>query len=307
MEKLDNFLQKKGKKLKPKILFYGQGGIGKTTIASQFEDVVFAITEDGINNIDVPSLPRFETWNDVLQGLNIILTTEHNYKTLVIDTIDGIESLCSAHVLESEFRGRKTGKDGYNSWAQGDRTTSQFMKEIKHYLSRINREKDMTILLLGHEGVTKKKNPLGEEYGVRTANLISGTWNDFYDWSDIVGYLCREIKTFKDSKDQVKAKLDEAGRFIYFEGDAGLEVKTRAGYEMPPRVDLSYQAFAEYLFADTQKKLADRLSEIREMLKEIAEPEIEEKVKGFLGEKPNLLTANQTRNRLQTIINERKS
>ena len=79
----------KGKQeLPPRICIYGNHGIGKSTIASQFPDPVFINTEDGLDSLDVTSFPRAAEINDVVESIKTLLKEDHAFKTLVIDSVD---------------------------------------------------------------------------------------------------------------------------------------------------------------------------------------------------------------------------
>jgi len=307
MEELSKFLAKP-KKRKPKQMYFGTGGIGKTTLATEYENPIFIVTEDGLGNLEEEDMafPRCMTWGECLDAATKILETKHEKKTVVVDTVDGIEKLCQEYVLQNDYKGMKTGKNGFNAYAQGPIASTQVLKQFLNLLDQINNERDMEVVILAHDGINKEKDPLGEDYGIRTAALFSHSWAMFYDWCDIVGYICRDVQTYEDDGGKIKAKFKEKTRHIIFEGQAGLKVKSRAGFEMPPRIRLDYPTLREHLDATPEMKKAERTKEVEEMLASLDNKELEDKVRGFMGKNPSLTRLNQTRNRLQTIIQERK-
>ena len=81
-----------------KVVIYGSEGIGKSTFASQFPDPVFIDTEGSTNNMDISRLPAPTSWSMLLEEVRYIMQNPSACKTLVIDTADWAEQLCSAAV-----------------------------------------------------------------------------------------------------------------------------------------------------------------------------------------------------------------
>ena len=72
---------------------YGNAGVGKTTLASQAPKPIFIQTEDGAGNLQVDAFPLAESYDNVLGMLDALGAQDHDYKTVVIDSIDHLEPL----------------------------------------------------------------------------------------------------------------------------------------------------------------------------------------------------------------------
>ena len=82
---------RRGRVTRPqKSAIYGPEGVGKTTLASQAPNPVFLDTEGGTDHLDVARLTA-EKWEDILAIINQLATEPHEFRTLVIDTIDWLE------------------------------------------------------------------------------------------------------------------------------------------------------------------------------------------------------------------------
>jgi Ni,Fe-hydrogenase maturation factor len=81
------------------ILLYGEPKIGKSTFASQFEKPLFLATEAGLNALETYQIP-VSSWADFLEACKLLATTKHDYKTIIIDTIDNLVKFCAEATLK---------------------------------------------------------------------------------------------------------------------------------------------------------------------------------------------------------------
>jgi KaiC/GvpD/RAD55 family RecA-like ATPase len=73
-----------------KVVINGPEGIGKSTMAAQFPNPVFIDTEGNTKRMNVKRFPKPTSW-EMLQNEIREVMNKHEYKTLVIDTIDWAE------------------------------------------------------------------------------------------------------------------------------------------------------------------------------------------------------------------------
>lgn len=81
-----------------KAVCYGVEGVGKTTFGASWPGAVFIDVEDGSGHYDVARLPRPDGWLGLLAEVEAAAKMPE-VGTLVIDTIDAAETLCTNHVL----------------------------------------------------------------------------------------------------------------------------------------------------------------------------------------------------------------
>ena len=77
----------------PRITIHGVAGVGKTTFAAQAYKPVFIQTEDGLGTLNANHFPLARTFEEVLDALAALYTEEHDFKTVVIDSVDWLEPL----------------------------------------------------------------------------------------------------------------------------------------------------------------------------------------------------------------------
>ncbi len=94
-----------GKQLRPlRVIIYGPGGIGKSFWASQWKESLILDIEGGLGGIDCASIPLIgKPWSEILSTLTELATEEHDYKTIVLDSLDWLERLM--HIDICQVRG----------------------------------------------------------------------------------------------------------------------------------------------------------------------------------------------------------
>ena len=81
------------------VLWYGQTKCGKTTICSHAEDALFLATEPGLNALEVFQIP-IQCWEDLLAACAEIGEGKHQFKTVIIDTVDNAYKFCADYILK---------------------------------------------------------------------------------------------------------------------------------------------------------------------------------------------------------------
>lgn len=75
------------------ILLYGKIKIGKTSLAAQFPDALFLMTEPGGKSLEIYQM-SVKNWTHFKQILDALESTDM-YKTIVIDTTDNLYKMCT--------------------------------------------------------------------------------------------------------------------------------------------------------------------------------------------------------------------
>jgi hypothetical protein len=80
-------------------LLYGPSKIGKSTWCSQAEKAIFLATEPGLNSLEVFQVP-IRNWEELLKASAELAEGKHEFRTVVIDTIDNLHRMCADYVCQ---------------------------------------------------------------------------------------------------------------------------------------------------------------------------------------------------------------
>lgn len=103
-------------------LFYGRSGTGKTTLAATYPKKMLVMDfrdkgTDSIRDVEEVDILEIETWDDVEDTYWALKKESQLYKSLIIDTVSGMQTLAIAKVKEDNNVG-KTENLSRRNWGE---------------------------------------------------------------------------------------------------------------------------------------------------------------------------------------------
>lgn len=222
----------------PRILIHGGEGVGKTTFACGAPTPIVIDIEDGLGVIEVPHIQP-KTLNDVFELFSALQEQDHNYKTLVIDSLDSLEELVTDHLLQTN--GWKSISEP--AYGRGYSERSALWRRIFVELDRIRDNVGMAIILVAHSKIVKVEDPIYPAYDRHVPDLYKTEAAKTVEWADIVGYAILQTLTIRDG-DRVRATT--AGkRMLYVESNPAYVAKSR--YPINDGISLDWAEFEKEL------------------------------------------------------------
>jgi len=234
-------------------LFYGVEGVGKSTLAADAPAPIYLDLEDGTGLLDCARYPFRDgpgghvaaSYRDVVSAVEDLLVNGHEFKTLVIDTIDRLEPLLWAHVCQRDSeRWNKTitSIEGYG-YGRGYQVALDEWRVLCQKLDELRTRRGMSIVFVGHAQVKTFHNPEGDDYDRYSLRIHEKAAGFLREWCDVLGFCCFEGGAGKldGDGDRERVKGFSTGRrLIRLERTAAYDAKSRI--PLPGAVELMSQA-----------------------------------------------------------------
>jgi len=213
------------------ITVIGEPGIGKSTFASQFPNALFAATEPGLNFLEVYQTP-VTSWDRFRALCQELAKSPKHIETLVIDTIDILYLLCTAHhnALANDGEGVQHASENGKFGRGFGIINSDFRRVLSLLpLLRTHRGTPMGLVFVTHAKEVETDTRLGKVNQWRST--LSGKASEIViGMSNIVLFLTvqNEDRIILTSKSERYTAKDRTGR-------------------LPEKLPLNYAAFAAAL------------------------------------------------------------
>lgn len=208
-----------------KVIVYGPEGIGKTTFAARFPDPVFIDTEHSTDAYEVKRFPYPTSWAMLTGEVQQVRDDPSCCRTLVIDTADWAEKLCTAALLA---RCKKSGIEEFG-YGKGYVYLGEDFGKLLNLLEEV-KAKGVNVVLTAHAKLSKFEQPdeLGS-YDRWELKLSKYILPMVKEWADLI--LFANYKTFAVASDDSGKKFKAQGgkRVMYTTHHPCWDAKNRYG------------------------------------------------------------------------------
>lgn len=226
-----------------RIMLYGQHGVGKSTWASEAPSPIFLNIEDGISDIDCASTPKLNSYGEVVSAVQWLNQNQHEFKTVVVDTIDWLEQFVLAEVAND----LKKASFSLIKFGEGNGPAIKKMMFLLDGFEAL-RKKGIGIILLAHARIVRHENPETAAYDRYEPDLLKILSSTIQEWCDEV--LFASFRVFVRTETEAFGKerslaIGGKERFIRTNESAAAIAKNRA--KLPDELPMSWAAYAACL------------------------------------------------------------
>jgi hypothetical protein len=225
-------------------LLYGVHGVGKSTFGSMAEAPIFIQTEDGLTNIDCQRFPLAVKYSDVIAALGELYTEPHEYRTVIIDSVDWLERLIWAEVCQK--RGVESIEDiGYG---KGYVFALTNWREVLQGLDALRNERGMNVILIAHAQIERFANPETDTYDRYSPRLQKQASALVQEWSDEVLFATYKVhtKTTNEGFDRKRVQGVGTGERIIRTAERPAHV-AKNRLNLPEEFPLDYRIYAAFV------------------------------------------------------------
>lgn len=227
-------------------MLYGPHGLGKTTFGANAPDPILVLTEDGLGQIEANHVPVATTYQEVLDAVGTLVVEEHNFKTVVIDSLDWLENIIMRD-LEEKHDAKEL------AYGRGAVMAAEYWRNILEGLAVLRDQKGMSIILLAHAEIKRFDSPEVEPFDRYQPKLQARSSALIQEWCDCV-FFCN-YKTIVKKEDvgfnkTVSRGITTGDRLIYTNEKPAYYAKNR--FSLPDAIPLAWQAFQEAIQPTTK-------------------------------------------------------
>lgn len=226
----------------PRIIIHGDPGIGKTTFAVSSPSPIVIQTEDGLGNLDAPCFPLARSFGEVMEALTALYAEKHEYKTLVVDSLDWLEPLIWQHVCQQH--GKASIEDfGYGKgYIEALSTWRQFFDGV----TALRDERGMMVVMTAHSEQRRVEDPMLPAYDTHDLKLHKRAAAVAEEFADVILFAAMQTNTVTEDAgfNNKRVRATTTGqRVIHTVGQPAFLAKNR--YSLPSPLPLAWDAFAE--------------------------------------------------------------
>ena len=223
-----------------KAVLYGPEGIGKTTFASLAPNPLFIDTEGSTTRLNVRRLPAPQSWAMVLEQVQWVLCNPQVCGTLVVDTADWAQRLCTDAVCA---RLKLSGIEDLG-YGKGYAYVYEEFGRLLNLLDQVI-EQGINVIITAHAAMRKFEQPdemgsydrwelkLNNSQKCSIANMVK-------EWADMV--LFANYETIVVKNENKKGKAQGGQRVMHTAHHPCWDAKNR--FDLPEKLPFDYEKIA---------------------------------------------------------------
>ena len=209
----------------------GDAGLGKTSLAATFPKPIFICAEDGLQAIPAAqrpdAFPVLDSVDALWDQIKALIQEDHEYKTLVIDSVTALERLFIQHVIDSDPKKPKSINQAMGGYGAGLATVATMHQRVRKAAGMLNDRKGMHVVFVAHADTETIELPDQDAYTRYNLRLGKKSVAPYVDDSDVVGFL--KLQTFTMGDGERKKAISDGSRVLVCYATASNVSKNRFG------------------------------------------------------------------------------
>lgn len=229
-----------------RIILCGVEKIGKSTFAAGAPAPVFIPVkgEEGIDSLNVARFPVVNNFDELMTALEELATEEHEFKTVVIDSLSTLEPIIFDAVCKADNQ-QSIEKVG-GGFGKGYVEAVKNWRDVMSALDYLREHKGMGSILISHVTVKTFSDPTGETYDCYEIDVNKKAVSALLRWSDAILFAnCKvSAKTDKSGMKETKKGILRNERVLFTQKRPAHPGGGRGAMgQVPYELELSYAAW----------------------------------------------------------------
>lgn len=227
----------------------GDAGIGKTTLAAAFPNPIVIRVEDGLQAIPSDkrpdAFPMIKDVPDIWDQLASLIREDHNYKTLIIDSITKLDQMFVQYVVDTDEKKPKSINQALGGYGAGINAVAAMHMRVRKAAEVMRQRKGMNVVFIAHADTETLELPDQDSYTRYSLRLNKKSVAPYVDDVDLVGFLKLETYTMGDGE-RKKAISDGVRLLITYTTAANIS-KNRYGIVADLPVEIGVNPLTQYV------------------------------------------------------------
>jgi len=224
-------------------------GMGKTSFAATFPKPIFIRAEDGLQAIPATrrpdALPVMHKVSELWEQLTALCNEDHDYQTVVIDSVTALERLFVAEVLAQDPKAKSINQ-ALGGYGAGVAAVAAMHQRVRKAAGILNERRNMHVVFVAHADVETMRLPDTDDYQRYSLRLPPKSLPPYVDDVDLVGFI--KLTTFTRGEDGERKKAISTGeREMICHAVAANISKNRFGIEEPLPVKVGENPLTDYV------------------------------------------------------------
>ena len=235
---------------------FGEGGMGKTTLAAMFPKPVFIRAEDGTASLEGhPDAMLFDvakSTKDIFDAIEALATQEHDRKTVVIDSITQFEKIATREIIDSESNPKaKNMAAAHGGYGKAFGMLDKQQQDLREACDYLASDCGMNVVFIAHATTEELELPDMDKYSRYTIQLHKNRQFDclhhYANNADLVGFI-RLVTNLRGVEGGKKRAISDGEREIICFPTASNVSKNRYGISETINFNLNGDfPFAKYV------------------------------------------------------------
>lgn len=208
----------------------GDAGVGKTRLAATFPKPIFIRAEDGMQSIPEAqrpdALPLVSSVEQFWEQMVALVQEDHDYKTVVIDSVTALERMFIQYVVDSDPKNPKSINQALGGYGAGLSAVAAQHQRLRKAVGMLN-AKGMHAVFIAHADTVTIELPDQDPYTRYDLRLGKKSVAPYVDDVDLVGYL--KLETFTKGDGERKKAVSDGTRLLVTYTSAANVSKNRYG------------------------------------------------------------------------------